>query len=175
MVIPEELKEVYCCLKCKKVDVEYKIKEVEYRDRLGFTRRRTVWVCKKCSREVTSYAETEPKTVGMFCLILAITLCILENTFQYFIKGTQFGVLLGHDGVIFLICFGMYLVFVSEHKQVRKLLQNHIKLEGKVDVTVEYVPRSFPTFQNYFKQIKNLLQKDPGQEGEVEATKGRNQ
>ena len=175
MVIPEELKEVFCCLKCKKVDAEYIICEgkTDYVDSRLSTR--TVWRCKKCSSEVFSYGETEPKFVGMACFILAMVVCIIENTLGYFIAGTQFDVLLGHDVVIFLIFFGLYLVTVSEHKHVKKLLQNHIRHGGEVDLTVEYAPRSFPTFQNYFKQVKNLLQKDTGQEGKVEATKGRNQ
>ena len=138
MVIPEELKKVVCCLKCEKVDAEYITKEIEYR-RPGsvIPSRRTVVVCKKCSKQVTSYAETEPRTVIMGSLILAVVLCIIENSFQYFFKGTQFGALLGHDLVIFLLCLGMIPVFLSEHKQVKKLLENHVKHEGRVDTKVD--------------------------------------
>ena len=138
MVIPEELKKVVCCLKCEKVDAEYITKEIEYR-RPGsrIASRRTVVVCKKCSKPVTSYAETESKTVIMGSLLMAVVLCIIENSFQYFLKGTQFGALLGHDLVIFLLCLGMIPVFLGEHKQVKKLLENHVKHEGRVDTKVD--------------------------------------
>ena len=138
MVIPEELKKLVCCLKCEKVDAEYITKEIEYR-RPGsvIPSRSTVVVCKKCSKPVTSYAETEPRTVIMGSLILAVVLCIIENSFQYFFKGTQFSTLLGHDLVIFLLCLGMIPVFLSEHKQVKKLLENHVKHEGRVDTKVD--------------------------------------
>jgi hypothetical protein len=138
MVIPEELKKVVCCLKCEKVDAEYITKEIENR-RPGsvIPSRRTVVVCKKCSKPVTSYAETEPRTVIMGSLILAVVLCIIENSFQYFFKGTQFSALLGHDLVIFLLCLGMIPVFLSEHKRVKKLLENHVKHEGRVDTKVD--------------------------------------
>jgi hypothetical protein len=134
MVIPEELKKVICCLKCEKVDAEYITKEIVHRShRSVIPSRRTVVVCKKCSKPVTSYAETEPRTVIMGSLILAVVLCIIENSFQYFFKGTQFSTLLGHDLVIFLLCLGMIPVFLSEHKQVKKLLENHVKHERRVD------------------------------------------
>lgn len=94
-------------------------------------------VCKKCSKPVTSYAETEPRTVIMGSLILAVVLCIIENSFQYFFKGTQFSTLLGHDLVIFLLCLGMIPVFLSEHKQVKKLLENHVKHERRTDTKVD--------------------------------------
>ena len=138
MVIPEELKKVVCCLKCEKVDAEYMTKEIVHRShRSVIPSRRTVVVCKKCSKQVTSYAETEPRTVIMGSLILAVVLCIIENSFQYFFKGTQFSTLLGHDLVIFLLCLGMIPVFLSEHKQVKKLLENHVKHEGRVDTKVD--------------------------------------
>jgi len=138
MVIPEELKKVVCCLKCEKVDAEYMTKEIVHRShRSVIPSRRTVVVCKKCSKPVTSYAETEPRTVIMGSLILAVVLCIIENSFQYFFRGTQFGTLLGHDLVIFLLCLGMIPVFLSEHKQVKKLLENHVKHEGRVDTKVD--------------------------------------
>lgn len=138
MVIPEELKKVVCCLKCEKVDAEYITKEIVHRShRSVIPSRRTVVVCKKCSKQVTSYAETEPRTVIMGSLILAVVLCIIENSFQYFFKGTQFSTLLGHDLVIFLLCLGMIPVFLSEHKQVKKLLENHVKHEGRVDTKVD--------------------------------------
>jgi predicted signal transduction protein with EAL and GGDEF domain len=94
-------------------------------------------VCKKCSAKVTSYEETEPKTVIMVSLILAVVLCIIENSCQYFFKGTQFPALLGHDFVIFLICLGMIPVFLGEHKQVKKLLENHLKHERRTDIKAE--------------------------------------
>ena len=138
MVIPEELKKVVCCLKCEKVDAEYMTKEIVHRShRSVIPSRRTVVVCKKCSKPVTSYAETEPRTVIMGSLILAVVLCIIENSFQYFFKGTQFSTLLGHDLVIFLLCLGMIPVFLSEHKQVKKLLENHVKHERRVDTKVD--------------------------------------
>jgi len=138
MVIPEELKKVVCCLKCEKVDAEYITKEIVHRShRSVIPSRRTVVVCKKCSKPVTSYAETEPRTVIMGSLILAVVLCIIENSFQYFFKGTQFSTLLGHDLVIFLLCLGMIPVFLSEHKHVKKLLENHVKHEGRVDTKVD--------------------------------------
>ena len=138
MVIPEELKKVVCCLKCEKVDAEYITKDIENR-RPGsvIPSRSTVVVCKKCSQQVTSYAETEPRTVIMGSLILAVVLCIIENSFQYFFKGTQFPALLGHDFVIFLICLGITSVGLSEHKQVKKLLENHLKHERRTDIKVE--------------------------------------
>jgi len=138
MVIPEELKKVVCCLKCEKVDAEYMTKEIVHRShRSVIPSRRTVVVCKKCSKPVTSYAETEPRTVIMGSLILAVVLCIIENSFQYFFKGTQFSTLLGHDLVIFLLCLGMIPVFLSEHKQVKKLLENHVKHERRTDTKVD--------------------------------------
>jgi hypothetical protein len=138
MVIPEELKKVVCCLKCEKVDAEYITKEIVHRShRSVIPSRRTVVVCKKCSKPVTSYAETEPRTVIMGSLILAVVLCIIENSFQYFFKGTQFSTLLGHDLVIFLLCLGMIPVFLSEHKQVKKLLENHVKHERRTDTKVD--------------------------------------
>ena len=138
MVIPEELKKVVCCLKCEKVDAEYITKEIMHRShRSMIPERRTVVVCKKCSTQVTSYAETEPKIVIMGSLILAVVLCIIENSYQYFFKGTQFPALLGHDFVIFLLCLGMIPVFLSEHKQVKKLLENHLKHERRTDIKVE--------------------------------------
>ena len=138
MVIPEELKKVVCCLKCEKVDAEYITKEIVHRShRSVIPSRRTVVVCKKCSKPVTSYAETEPRTVIMGSLILAVVLCIIENSFQYFFKGTQFSTLLGHDLVIFLLCLGMIPVCLSEHKQVKKLLENHVKHERRTDTKVD--------------------------------------
>jgi hypothetical protein len=138
MVIPEELKKVVCCLKCEKVDAEYITKEIVHRShRSVIPSRRTVVVCKKCSKPVTSYAETEPRTVIMGSLILAVVLCIIENSFQYFFKGTQFSTLLGHDLVIFLLCLGMIPVFLSEHKQVKKLLENHVKHERRTDTKAD--------------------------------------
>ena len=138
MVIPEELKKVVCCLKCEKVDAEYITKEIErVNRRTGFAERTILVVCKKCSKPVTSYAETEPKLVIMGSLILAVVLCIIENSYQYFFKGTQFLALLGHDFVIFLFCLGMIPVFLGEHKQVKKLLENHLKHERRTDIKAE--------------------------------------
>jgi len=83
MVIPEELKKLVCCLKCEKVDAEYITKEIEYR-RPGsrIASRRTVVVCTKWSTPVRCYAATETKTVIMGYLLLAVVVCIIENSFR---------------------------------------------------------------------------------------------
>jgi hypothetical protein len=138
MVIPEELKKVVCCLKCEKVAAEYITKEIDrINTRTGFGERTILVVCKKCSAQVTSYEQTEPKMVIMVSLILAVVLCIIENSYQYFFEGTQFLALLGHDFVIFLGCLGITSVFLSEHKQVKKLLENHLKHERRTDIKAE--------------------------------------
>jgi len=69
-MIPEELKNSKCCLKCKSVDVEYTTNEIKI-GTSGATRE--IYKCKKCSGYITVCNEIT--TSGMSFVYFAFVLC----------------------------------------------------------------------------------------------------
>ena len=120
-IIPDELKNSKCCLKCKLVDVEFTTKEIKV-GTSGATR--TLFKCKKCSGYVTSYNEI--MTSGKSFIYIVLLLCVVLH-----IAGALESININHLFIAdAIVCLFFGLIWFYNNSQQRKLksfLQEYVE------------------------------------------------
>ena len=120
-IIPDELKNSKCCLKCKLVDVEFTTKEIKV-GTSGATR--TLFKYKKCSGYVTSYNEimTSGKSFIYFVLLVCVALHIAGA-----LESININHLFIADTVVCLLFGLIWFHNNSQQKKLEKFLQEHVE------------------------------------------------
>ena len=125
MDIPEKLKHLECCLKCKKVDVEFEIDKIKIPSQTE-NREKLVKKCVVCLDHVYSYEGTKAMASKGLMIKISIILCILVTLAGYF-EGIKIEHLLIADIVIFIAFTLVYINNPYYHRRVKNFLTEYVK------------------------------------------------
>jgi len=125
VVIPEELKNLECCLKCRKVDVEFIIDTVKIPSESGGVEK-PIKRCKECSDHVYSYNGTLSMASKSMLFIVSLFLSIGITVVGY-LEGIKFNHLLIADVVIFFLFALVYINNSYYHRKLKIFLKDYVK------------------------------------------------
>ena len=125
MDITEKLRHLECCLKCKKVDVEFEIHKINIPSQTG-NREKLVKKCVECSDHVYSYEGTKAMASKELMIKVSIILCIFVTLVGYF-EGIKIEHLLIADIIVFILFTLVYINNSYYHRKVKKFLIEYDK------------------------------------------------